>query len=358
MSTISKTVSTEDGDKKYIYFTNEKQDGQIMVGTDDPKQEIILLHEVKKDNPLEEVFQLTQHQSTEPSNNIEVTNQVTSTEVSHTQTTPIQEQNNTLDSINTQITPLPNPSESIVDQQNMSPITQTSPIVEMDTLATSGLYSTFLSNSSSTFHVDSTGNVDIQGDVWVEGYSTFQNGVAVSGGVLVQDTLYTSTIQSTTPMLITTPLLQIYKLIEGSEHVLDVSGNSTFNGSITATNITDNGTTQLQKVLIQESVYTPEIHVGLLWIHSLGIMKQNPTYITSIRGTITQNNLFSIVDKNTNEVISVLPRTITHIYIPFQSGSIYMCSSTITPIVLTYMKGIELQPGDYDMYLLDNFISI
>lgn len=361
MSTTTQTESSTE-DNKYIYFTNEKQDGHVIVGTDDPSREIIMLHEVhnnshskndtnvdtikdtdidtKKDTPLSEIYQLTQENQ-----------EISPIHQSESPTLP----NPEIPIVSEFVSPIVSEFVSPSVTQSISPIV---PPTSSTILSTAGLYSEFLSTSSSTFHVDPTGNVDIQGDLTVDGYSMFQNGSSVSGGLLVNDTLYTSTIQSTSPMLITTPLLQIYKLVEGSDCVLDVSGNSTFNGSIVAHHITDNGITQLKKVMVQESVYTPELHVGLLWIHSLGIMKQNPTYLTSVRGIITQQNLFSIMDKQTNEIITVLPRTITHIYIPSQVGSIYLCTSTITPIVLTYMKGVELQPGEYDMYVLDNFISV
>jgi len=361
MSTTTQTESSTE-DNKYIYFTNEKQDGHVIVGTDDPSREIIMLHEVQNNSHSKKDVDDTKKDVDDTKKDVNDTKK----DVDDTKkATPLSEIYQ-LTQDNQEISPVPqsvspvqsefaSPSVTQSVTQSVSPIVPpTSPTI----LSTAGLYSEFLSTSSSTFHVDSTGNVDIQGDLTVDGYSMFQNGSSVSGGLLVNDTLYTSTIQSTSPMLITTPLLQIYKLVEGSDCVLDVSGNSTFNGSIVAHHITDNGITQLKKVIVQESVYTPELHVGLLWIHSLGIMKQNPTYLTSVRGIITEQNLFSIMDKQTNEMITVLPRTITHIYIPSQVGSIYLCTSTITPIVLTYMKGVELQPGEYDMYVLDNFISI
>jgi hypothetical protein len=149
-------------------------------------------------------------------------------------------------------------------------------------------------------------------------------------------------------------------MVNGTSIVLDVSGNSNFSGSITANHIKDTGTTELKELVVKETIQAQELHIGLVWIHPLGIMKQNAMYMNiPLQGTINEKNqLVHIVNKKTDESISILPLTITHIYIPSSIGSIYTCSANITPFEVVCIKGNTLISGTYDIYVLDNYISI
>ena len=307
------------------------------IGKDDPKREVIMLHEVRneKKHPLEKIFELT-----EPSNaqsNIE--------------------SKSLIDSQQTNSSSVEQPSSPV--EQPSSPIDSNELHIQ-DRIITNHIYSNDITTISNTFSVDSAGNTDIQGELWVNGYSNFENGMSVSGGLLVHDTIHTSSIQSDVPITVNTPLIQIYQMMNSTSIVLDVSGNSNFSGSITANHIKDTGTTELKELVVKETIQAQELRIGLVWIHPLGIMKQNATYMNiPLQGTINEKNqLVHIVNKKTDESISILPLPITHIYIPSSTGSIYTCSANITPFELVCIKGDKLVSGTYDIYVLDNYISI
>ena len=290
------------------------------IGKDDPIREVIMLHEIiTEKKPLENRKEPSNAQLSTESLDID-------SSLMNTQSTPI-------DSIS---------------------------LIIQDNIITQHIYSEHISTISNTFQVDSSGNTDIQGELWVDGYSNFENGVSVLGGLLVHDTIHTSSIQSDVPIMLNTPLVQIYQMVNSTSIVLDVSGNSNFSGSITANHIKDMGKTELKELVVKETIQAQELHIGTVWIHPLGIMKQNASYMNiPLQGTINEKNqLVHIVNKKTEESISILPLPITHIYIPSFTGSIYTCSANITPFEVVYITGEKLVSGTYDIYVLDNYISI